>query len=199
MPNDTSATIDPMLTAYTNTKETTEKLDTELAKETNKTKTSGSKRKRNNKEAANDDEENKNDEDSEQGAPINLEDFLKILGGTAAAANTSGTTKKPESKNPFNIPDIDGNTPLHIACKNGFSQQAAQMIILGANPIATNKEGDTPIHIAQKNGQYEVVEVIMQILLKLSKAQMDEDEDSPKKKSKKSDEPPPMMYMRKPM
>lgn len=172
-----------ILTAYNDNVEAEDELDLGP-------KSIGSKRKRDNDEIegrAN--SKSRDDEDAgkdEEGPGMAFDDFIKILSGTAAAANTAKASKKSELKNPFDIPDVDGNTPLHIACKSGFSQQAAQMIVLGANPMATNKDGDTAIHIAQKNGQYEVVEVIMQILLKISE---------PKKKSKEKDKPPAGLYL----
>jgi ankyrin repeat protein len=47
-----------------------------------------------------------------------------------------------------NIPDVDGNTPLHRACFVGRGKYVRKLLEYGANPNICNAEGNTPLHLA---------------------------------------------------
>ena len=50
---------------------------------------------------------------------------------------------------------FDGNTPLHLALRNGHTEAAMAMIDKGADVNAGDKNGDTPFHLALKEGHTE--------------------------------------------
>lgn len=49
--------------------------------------------------------------------------------------------------------DIDGNTPLHVACMQGSEFSAFWLIGFGADLNKKNKFGDTPLHLLMQNSQ----------------------------------------------
>ena len=46
----------------------------------------------------------------------------------------------------------DGETPLHIAAKRGYSETVSQLVKAGANVEAQDQNGNTPLHLAASNG-----------------------------------------------
>ena len=48
----------------------------------------------------------------------------------------------------INARDVDGNRPLHIACKRGHAKTVELMVFKGADTHAVNKHGQTPLHTA---------------------------------------------------
>ena len=61
-----------------------------------------------------------------------------------------------------NIPNIDGHTSLHRACKYGHAS-VVRMVGKYASVLATDKDGDTPLHIAAAGGHDECVEALLQL------------------------------------
>lgn len=54
-----------------------------------------------------------------------------------------------------NAPDLDGMTPLHIACKNGFAADVRQLadVMTDLNSLAIhNDRGVTALYLAERNG-----------------------------------------------
>jgi len=51
---------------------------------------------------------------------------------------------------PVNLPDADGQTPLHLAIQAGRLDTAEALLAAGANRNAKNKDNETPMHIAAK-------------------------------------------------
>lgn len=49
--------------------------------------------------------------------------------------------------------DGSDSTPLHTACRRGWSEAAFALLDHGANIYAQNKYGDTPIHLVSHYGQ----------------------------------------------
>lgn len=54
-----------------------------------------------------------------------------------------------------------GNTPLHIASKNGHMDIVKALLKKGANVNARNKRENTPLHIASKIGYANIVDVMV--------------------------------------
>ena len=59
--------------------------------------------------------------------------------------------------------DNDGNTPLHSACKNGYTEIVKILLESGINLNVNEKDnnGDTPLHSACKRGYTEIVELLL--------------------------------------
>lgn len=55
-----------------------------------------------------------------------------------------------------------GETPLHVAAKQGNTEIAKLLIENRANVNATNKKGETPLHLAAKQGNTEIVEFLIE-------------------------------------
>ncbi|MEQ2007286.1 MAG: ankyrin repeat domain-containing protein [Limisphaerales bacterium] len=49
-------------------------------------------------------------------------------------------------------PVADGQTPLHLVITQGNTDLAAQLLVAGASPAATNRNGQTPLHLAAERG-----------------------------------------------
>lgn len=54
----------------------------------------------------------------------------------------------------FNIQNNDGDTPLHIACKNGYAPLVQNLIGFGARQDLVNNKGQTAEQLGQANGHY---------------------------------------------
>ena len=48
----------------------------------------------------------------------------------------------------INVQDNDGNTSLHYACRNGYSDIVETLMLAGADETITNDEGETPAQVA---------------------------------------------------
>ena len=69
-----------------------------------------------------------------------------------------------KSSNLFYIKDVNGNTCLHLACKNKALSTLIREIV-HANPglvVIKNKEGNTPLHIACQSGQSDAIDILLQ-------------------------------------
>jgi len=60
-----------------------------------------------------------------------------------------------------NVVNKNGNTPLHIACMNGFTDAARLMLAAGAKVEAVNKFGCSPLHDACLNGHIDAVNLML--------------------------------------
>ena len=69
-----------------------------------------------------------------------------------------------KSSNIFHIKDVNGNTCLHLACKNKALSTLIREIVY-ANPglvVIKNKEGNTPLHIACESDQSDAIDILLQ-------------------------------------
>ena len=58
--------------------------------------------------------------------------------------------------------DLNGNTPLHLACE-GRSEEVVQLLIdSGADINQTNNEGEIPTHVAVQYGSINIVKMLQQ-------------------------------------
>ncbi|KAH9149169.1 hypothetical protein LEN26_004347 [Aphanomyces euteiches] len=60
-----------------------------------------------------------------------------------------------------NAKDNEGNTPLHIAAKNGYVNTTMELLGRNADVEEPNNNGWRPLHFASKNGNQEVVKLLM--------------------------------------
>lgn len=67
------------------------------------------------------------------------------------------TEKDPTS---IHAKDRNGNTPLHIACTNGWSDLVEFLLKLGAQVDERNNSGNTPLHLVCKRGYEEDIRII---------------------------------------
>ena len=61
----------------------------------------------------------------------------------------------------INAPDLDGNTPLHIAAERGATDVVEALLKADANVNATNAVGATPLHLAALANNLELVELLL--------------------------------------
>ena len=54
-----------------------------------------------------------------------------------------------------------GDTPLHVAAWEGYTETVAALLKDGANPNAQNEWGDTPLHVAAGKGRAAVVTALL--------------------------------------
>lgn len=62
----------------------------------------------------------------------------------------------------INTKDKDSNTPLHIACANGYEEIAIRLLDVDADVQSRNNDGKTPLHLAAFYGQDDVVDNILE-------------------------------------
>ncbi|KAH9147287.1 hypothetical protein LEN26_004755 [Aphanomyces euteiches] len=60
-----------------------------------------------------------------------------------------------------NAQDNDGNTPLHIATKNGYVTTVKELLSHKADVRIPNKNGWTPLHFASSEGNLDAVKLLM--------------------------------------
>jgi ankyrin repeat protein len=53
----------------------------------------------------------------------------------------------------MNAKEMDGTTPLHLACINEHEAIISLMLEKGTDPTITNNKGKTPLQIAQEYNQ----------------------------------------------
>ena len=58
--------------------------------------------------------------------------------------------------------DLNGNTPLHLACEGGREEVVQLLIDSGANIKQTNNEGEIPTHVAIQYGSINIVTMLQQ-------------------------------------
>ena len=58
--------------------------------------------------------------------------------------------------------DKVGETPLHLASRNGEEEVARMLIECGADVAAQNKDGETPLHRASQKGKVEVTRMLIE-------------------------------------
>ena len=56
----------------------------------------------------------------------------------------------------FNVQDNNGDTPLHYACSNGYSDIVETLMLAGADETITNDRGETPAKVAERMGHNEL-------------------------------------------
>jgi ankyrin repeat protein len=61
-----------------------------------------------------------------------------------------------------NVEDREGNSMLHLACRNGNANYARVFIHHGVDPNRTNSVGETPLHLAIKHGKMETVVLLVE-------------------------------------
>ena len=66
-----------------------------------------------------------------------------------------------EHKFDYDIKNIDGNTPLHLAALSGKEYVSYRLIKLGSNIQKTNNMGDTVLHSAVRGGNLKVVSILL--------------------------------------
>jgi len=64
------------------------------------------------------------------------------------------------NKNPMNLTDYDGQTPLFYSCIEGKTNIVKLFIALGANINVVDRFGHTPIYYAQKNSHKKIVKFL---------------------------------------
>ena len=60
----------------------------------------------------------------------------------------------------INVQDNDGNTPLHYACGNGYSDIVETLMLAGADETITNDEGKTPAQVAESEEHSELLKLL---------------------------------------
>ena len=50
-----------------------------------------------------------------------------------------------------NVPDANGETPLHLAARHGHPGIVRRLIEAGADPALGNPRGETPLHVAAQH------------------------------------------------
>ncbi|KAG9398913.1 hypothetical protein AC1031_013997 [Aphanomyces cochlioides] len=60
----------------------------------------------------------------------------------------------------MNAHDNDGNTPLHLATKNGYVTTVKELLSHKANVRIPNKNGWTPLHFASNEGNLDAVKLL---------------------------------------
>ncbi len=95
----------------------------------------------------------------------NLDLTQTIRGDTVLHRNVSRNTKiAPEiialENNGIDLPNNIGNTALHIAVDEGFTDLARALLEKGARIALPNNRGDTPMHRAARNDNKEMIQLL---------------------------------------
>ncbi len=75
---------------------------------------------------------------------------ITLLGMAAASRRNDIARMLLEHGAYVNVPNYQGNTPLHFAARRGNLAGVQLLLEAGANPCARNDEGNTPLDIAAK-------------------------------------------------
>ena len=59
-----------------------------------------------------------------------------------------------------NAPDVNGDTPLHLAAEAGSLATVRMFLDAGGNPLAENAKGQTPLDLAVAEGHDDVAELL---------------------------------------
>ena len=60
-----------------------------------------------------------------------------------------------------NARDSDGNTPLHLASKNGYVEAVEILLDCGVDVNARNNYNTIPLHLASQGGHLKVVQMLL--------------------------------------
>jgi len=60
-----------------------------------------------------------------------------------------------------NAVDLNGNSPLHMACSNGHSEVVRLLLQSRANHLLKNGRGEIPLHLACKWGSEAIAELLI--------------------------------------
>ncbi|XP_067049296.1 transient receptor potential cation channel subfamily A member 1 homolog isoform X2 [Acropora muricata] len=82
-----------------------------------------------------------------------------------------------DGKNLLNKSDLDKNTPLHVAAKNGFAIIVEELMSKGARINQRNKDEKTPLHLASENGKVRTVTALVRKALVRKDPSVINDED----------------------
>lgn len=80
-------------------------------------------------------------------------------------SNHSSSTHPSATQHSTNISsntiDLNGDTPLHLACHEGHTLVALMLLDSGSNVNAINKDGRTPLHMACSKNHGAIVEILL--------------------------------------
>jgi ankyrin repeat protein len=72
---------------------------------------------------------------------------------------------KPEKplkkRNVLNVPDVDGNTPLHLGVAAGNTNIVSFLISAGSDKNTENMRGEYPLTLAARSGKNDILELLM--------------------------------------
>ncbi|GMR60918.1 hypothetical protein PMAYCL1PPCAC_31113, partial [Pristionchus mayeri] len=89
--------------------------------------------------------------------PVNVEDLNRQLWSCVRAPHVDTTLRLLVLGADPNYSDTEkGNTPLHVAAKEGQLLQVELLAIYGASPVVKNLAGQTPSQVAKNEGHYEL-------------------------------------------
>lgn len=75
--------------------------------------------------------------------------------------NAATIDKYIQSGAELNMQNDEGDTALHIACRNGHTDIAERLVKLGADLILFNNAGLTPLHVAVCANQLHIVRMML--------------------------------------
>jgi ankyrin repeat protein len=61
------------------------------------------------------------------------------------------------------MPSVNGNTPIHFVCKNGYMGIIKLLLAKGADVNIPSLRGDTPIDIADRFGHKDIVKLLKEV------------------------------------
>ena len=66
----------------------------------------------------------------------------------------------------INVQDNAGNTPLHRACYNGYSDIVETLMLTVADEIIANDDGETPAQMAESEGYSKLLKLLDRVILR---------------------------------